>query len=230
MFEETVLESKNAWNENADFGDKKMGDDSNYFHCCIVRPGIEELLEVNQNDYILDVACGTGNFSQRIAEKGANVVAFDFSSKLIEHAKRRRKSYFNNIEFHECDATDYQQLMTLKKEKKYTKAVSCMAIMDIAEIKPLFQALYNMLDDNGVFVFATHHPCFARPEEKYITPCVHKGEAINGQPVMQNYYHRSMQDIFQICFDSGFVIDGFEEKSDDNKEIPVIIIVRARKR
>ncbi|OAA91619.1 class I SAM-dependent methyltransferase [Clostridium ljungdahlii] len=98
MFEETVLESKNAWDENADFWDERMGDNSNYFHCCIVRPGVEELLEVNKNDYVLDVACGTGNFSQRMAEKGAKVVAFDFSSKLIEHAKRRRKSYLNNKE------------------------------------------------------------------------------------------------------------------------------------
>lgn len=66
-----------------------------------------------------------------------------------------------------------------------------MLIMDIVEIKPLFQALYNMLDDNGVFVFSVSHPCFARPGGKYITPCVHKGEAINGRSVMQDYSYYS---------------------------------------
>lgn len=39
MFEETVLESKNAWDENADFLDERKGDNSNHFHCYIVRQG-----------------------------------------------------------------------------------------------------------------------------------------------------------------------------------------------
>ena len=43
------------------------------------------------------------------------------------------------------------------------------------------------------------------------------------------YYHRSLQDIFNLCFDTGFVIDGFYEECYFNKEIPDIIIVRAIK-
>ena len=31
--------------------------------------------------------------------------------------------------------------------------------MDITDIKPLFTAVYNLIEDNGVFVFATQHPC-----------------------------------------------------------------------
>lgn len=42
-------------------------------------------------------------------------------------------------------------------------------------------------------------------------------------------YHRSLQDIFNMCFDTGFVIDGFYEECYFNKEIPDIIIVRAKK-
>ena len=39
----------------------------------------------------------------------------------------------------------------------------------------------------------------------------------------------SLQDIFKLCFDTGFVIDGFYEECYFNKEIPDIIIVRAIK-
>lgn len=53
--------------------------------------------------------------------------------------------------------------------------------------------------------------------------------AIEGQPQKQCYYHRSLQDIFNLCFDTGFVIDGFYEECYFNKEIPDIIIVRAIK-
>ncbi|MDD7092355.1 MAG: class I SAM-dependent methyltransferase, partial [Christensenellaceae bacterium] len=47
--------------------------------------------------------------------------------------------------------------------------------------------------------------------------------AIEGQPKEQIYYHRSIQDIFNLCFRAGFVIDGFyEECFKTNKEIPKI--------
>ncbi len=47
-----------AWEVNVEFGDSYMGDESNYFHCDIVRPNVENLLEVNENDFVLDIACG----------------------------------------------------------------------------------------------------------------------------------------------------------------------------
>jgi len=101
--------------------------------------------------------------------------------------------------------------------------------MDISEIEPLLKAVYEMLKHNGVFVFSKHHPCFIKPQDKYITPCVHEGIAINGQPVLQLYYHRSLSILFQMCFNSGFVLDGFFEKVDDDNETPVIIILRLLK-
>ncbi|HHW98856.1 MAG TPA: class I SAM-dependent methyltransferase, partial [Firmicutes bacterium] len=91
-FKETVEESKAIWETNADFWDSYMGDESNVFHREIVRPPVEKLLQVQPGDYILDIACGTGNFSARMAEQGAEVVAFDFSEKMIAHAKKRRRA------------------------------------------------------------------------------------------------------------------------------------------
>ena len=133
------------------------------------------------------------------------------------------------IEFNVADATDEKSILKLEKDKPFTKAVSNMAVMDIADIRPLFKALYKLLPKDGIFVFATQHPCFTTLTEKYMTPHCSKGIAIEGQPKQQTYFHRSMQDIFNICFENGFIIDGFFEECYMNKEIPEIIIVRARK-
>lgn len=228
--EKTTEESLRAWELNADFWDAKMGDESNSFHRDVVRPYTEKLLDIKEGDYVLDVACGNGNFSQRLAEKGAKVVAFDYSPKLIEHAKRRRADVLDKVEFHVCDATDYEKLSGLKGESPFDKAVANMAVMDISDIEPLFKAVYDMLSEGGVFVFSTHHPCFTYPGEKYVSPSVHKGEAINGQPVLQNYYHRSMQEIFNVAFKAGFTIDGFFEETADDKERSIIMIVRLAKK
>ena len=83
----TNKESLQVWETNADYWDNKMGDNSNYFHRNLVRPNTEKLLNVKEGDFVLDIACGNGNFSQRLAQYGAKVVAFDYSTKLIEHAK-----------------------------------------------------------------------------------------------------------------------------------------------
>ena len=40
-----------------------MGDESNAFHREVVRPKVTDLLSPNPADYILDIACGNGNYS-----------------------------------------------------------------------------------------------------------------------------------------------------------------------
>ena len=222
-------ESKAIWNQNAEFWDCAMGDESNDFHREVVRPKVTELLNPDPTDYILDIACGNGNYSAYLAEKAVSVLAFDYSEKMVELAKKRQKRYADYIEFCVADATNETSLMALKRNKPFTKAVSNLAVMDITDIKPLFTSVYKLLEDNGVFVFATQHPCFVTLTEKYMTPHSYYDIAIEGQPQKQCYYHRSLQDIFNLCFDTGFVIDGFYEECYFNKEIPDIIIVRAIK-
>ena len=47
-------ESKKIWEENAQFWDNAMGDESNESHREVVRPKVTELLSPNPADYILD--------------------------------------------------------------------------------------------------------------------------------------------------------------------------------
>ena len=156
----SLEDSLEAWQTNAKFWDECMGDNSNQFHREVVRPKVNKLLDIQKDDYVLDIACGNGNYSAYLANQGVNVVAFDYSSKMIELAKKRQARYINKIEFHVIDATNKQSLMTLKKDIPYTKAVSNMAIMDIFEISTLFKCVNELLIENGTFVFATQHPCF----------------------------------------------------------------------
>lgn len=186
-------ESKKIWEENAQFWDNAMGDESNEFHREVVRPKVTELLSPNPADYILDIACGNGNYSSYLAQRGASVVAFDYSKKMIELAKRRQSQYAKQIEFCVADATDRKSILELKRNRAFTKAVSNMAIMDITDIEPLLMAVYELLQESGIFVFATQHPCFVTLTEKYMTPHSYYDIAIEGQPKEQIYYHRSIK-------------------------------------
>lgn len=251
----TTDESKKRWETNADFGDERMGEHSNRFHREIVRPSTEVLLDINEGEKILDIACGNGNFSKRLAELGARVTAFDYSANLVESAKKRCASYLDKIEFKVKDATNYNELVKLGEEG-FDKAVANMALMDIADINPLFNSVYKLLKPNGIFVFSVMHPCFQSPKMRkiietedlgskvetrsaiqifnYITPQCYEGNAIKGQPVPQLYYHRSLSELLEQSFNAGFVVSGIKEpvfSADTTEwtEIPPAIIIRLRK-
>jgi trans-aconitate methyltransferase len=65
--------------------------------------GVLELLAPEPGERILDVGCGTGHLTKKIAEAGAAVVGLDSSAEMIETA---RASY-PEIEFVVADAADF---------------------------------------------------------------------------------------------------------------------------
>ncbi len=219
-----------AWEKNAEFWDNYMGDESNYFHRDLVRPDVAKLLNIGPDDLVLDIACGNGNYSQYMARQGARIIAFDYSPKMIELALKRRADVLDKVSFNICDASNYDDLLKLKQSKPFTKAVANMAIMDIVDILPLFKAVYKMLAPNGVFVFASHHPCFTYENEDYFSNCINQGVAIEGQPVLQNYYHRTLSDILNLAFNQGFYLDRLYEIPFAGQKTPIIITVRLCKK
>ena len=55
----------------------------------------------------LDIGCGTGAFSRRLAERSDRVVALDLSPQMIQIARERSKCY-SNIKFQVADATTWE--------------------------------------------------------------------------------------------------------------------------
>lgn len=58
-------------------------------------------------DRILEVGCGTGAFSRRLARRSSRVVAVDLSPNMIEVAKKRSEDY-DNIDFQVADITKWE--------------------------------------------------------------------------------------------------------------------------
>jgi ubiquinone/menaquinone biosynthesis C-methylase UbiE len=56
---------------------------------------------------ILEIGCGTGEFSRLLARRAESVLAIDLSTQMIRHAQARSKLY-PNITFVESDATTYE--------------------------------------------------------------------------------------------------------------------------
>jgi hypothetical protein len=110
-----------------------------------------------------------------------------------------------------------------------------MALMDMADIAPLYAALGRLLKAGARFVFSVMHPCFntnattflAEWEDRegvpvttmavkvtgYLNPKPAKGFAVAEQPVPHYYFHRPLQVLLGAAFAAGFVLDGLEERA-----------------
>lgn len=88
-WKELIQDSKSRWKQNAEhwmiIWVKKVKSISPE----LIKPYTENLLSIKKGQTILDIACGNGNFSRRLVELGANVVAFAYSSKMVERAQER---------------------------------------------------------------------------------------------------------------------------------------------
>ena len=195
-------------------------------------PAIERFIELKAGDKVLDVACGNGLTSRRLAQLGAKVVAFDFSESMIQHAVERSQEHSEQIEYLVLDATDEKALLDLG-ENEFDAALCNMALFDMADIGPLFRALSRLIKPGGRFVFSILHPCFnsskvtrvAEQDDRdgkmvtvyslkvygYKTAVMSEGIALRDQPVPQPYFHRSFEEVVNIGFDQGFILDKFEE-------------------
>ena len=242
---ETVnRESTSTWEQIASWWDDYVGDDGNRTHRDLVAPAQERLLGLKRDETVLDVACGNGIFSRRMAQLGARVVAVDASETFIERAKGRTTENADRIDYRVVDATDADQLVALG-ERRFDAAVCAQALMDMATIKPLASALETMLRGGGRFVFTVPHPCFnmngakmvVEKEDRdgemvtaryvkvsqYMTPTSGLGIGMRGQPFPTPYFDRPMGMLFNTFFEAGFVFDGIEEPAagpDDVGENP----------
>lgn len=225
--------SRQRWEDNAGYWDDYMGELSNRWHRELIRPATERLLAVQEGDMVLDIACGNGNFSRRLVELGANVTAFDYSPTMIMRAKRRSTAYAERIVYTAADATKAEDWERIAAGGPFDSAVANMALMDIADIAPLIEALGRCLKPDGVFVFSIPHPCYQSPGARkayevedregevvarsvvhiasYTTPRSYESIGVKGQPVPHLMFHRPLSTYVRMFAEGGFLLDGMEE-------------------
>jgi 2-polyprenyl-3-methyl-5-hydroxy-6-metoxy-1,4-benzoquinol methylase len=227
-----AAEVRDIWDAKAAFWDEHMGE-GNAFQLEMIGPAVERLLAVRPGERILDVGCGNGVSSHRLARLGARVVAIDYSARLMELARSRSQDLADRIEYRLVDATDEEQLLALG-EGQFDALLCNMALMDMPVIDPLLRAGRRLLAPGGRFVFAVLHPAFhsnavrfctetetgedgievtrhAIKLSDYLVVPAGKGTAMRGEPVPNWYFHRPLHELLGAFFEAGFVLDGLEE-------------------
>lgn len=230
-FPEHLEEAVEIWDEISGWWDDKIGD-GNTAQDYLIEPMQERLLEMARGDKILDIACGAGRFTRRMANRGAKITAIDHSRVFIERARQRSTDYEDSIEFLVVNAADRDALMALPGAP-FDAAVCTMGIMDMAVITPLAEVLPRLLKPGGRFVFSVLHPAFNSDgtrntlereftdkgvEERfgvwvpdYLKTRAYRGIGIQGQPRAHWYFHRPIGELLGVFLNQGFTLTGLEE-------------------
>src|SRR5580658_1080433 len=74
-------EVQRIWDANADFWDERMAE-GNLTHRHLLAPTVERLLQLRRGEEVLEIACGNGQLSRRMADLGAQVLAVDLSEGM----------------------------------------------------------------------------------------------------------------------------------------------------
>jgi len=101
---------------------------------------------------ILDVGCGTGNFSIKLAKMGCEVVGIDLSEEMLKIAKDKTEKEALDITFHQMDGYN------LNFSNNEFDAVFSMAAFEfIKEPKKAYDEMYRVLKPGGHMLIGTIH-------------------------------------------------------------------------
>lgn len=128
----------------------QLMEDVNYDHWVNY---IEKIFEryMLQPRNIAELACGTGNITNRLAYRGYNVVAMDISEDMLSIAQEKARKMDVDVTYLNQDMKD----LILPTELDVILCV-CDGINYILETEHLlkvFQSVYRHLKDRGLFIF-----------------------------------------------------------------------------
>ena len=144
------------------------------------------LQEHNINDgLVLDLGCGTGTMTEKLASYGYDMIGVDNSIEMLNVAQeKKKKSNYDMLYLHQ-DMTEFELYGTVK-------AVVCVCdsinyILKKSELVQVFSLVNNYLDSGGLFIFDFN------TEYKYENIIGNRTIAENRSDksfIWDNYYHK----------------------------------------
>jgi len=104
-----IEEMKRYYETRAPWHDDYMGYESNEDMESLLRPIINILLPATIGKHVLEIGCGTGNWTQVLAKRATSIVAFDNSLGALEIARKKLVDC-SNVSLIQCDAYDLKKI------------------------------------------------------------------------------------------------------------------------
>lgn len=184
-------------------------------------PQLFKLIGNVKNKKVLNLGCGAGGHDKKLIDLGASeILGIDISHKMIDVAKQQNNN--DKIKYKVMSMNDIDQI-----DEKFDLVVSSLAIHYIQDYDTLCRKVYNLLENNGEFIFSHGHPMDSAAilndysdnfvvinEKKYFLLSDYNNE---GKRVSHWFvdgvetYHRNFSHLINGLIKAGFVIDEVKE-------------------
>ena len=144
------------WEELADWYDKKQGDIGDLWHRTLIDPTLLKVVGKSRGKEVLDLGCGNGYLSRKLAKGGAKVTAVDASPQMIRNAKAHDPKGLLTIRYVHSSAGRLKGVPS----SKFDVVVANMSLMDIEGAEDAVKEVSRVLKRSGRFVASISHPCF----------------------------------------------------------------------
>jgi len=118
-----------SWEEMAVWWDEAQGEEGDLWHRTLIDPTLLRVLGQVDGLKVLDLACGNGYLSRRLARSGAKVIGVDAAASIVELARSREEREPLGITYHVADAARLDML----EDGTFDVVLSNMALMDLPD-------------------------------------------------------------------------------------------------
>lgn len=173
-----------------------------------------------KNSRILDVGCGEGYLSRKLAQQGARVTGIDPSQALIQAAVKESHTQKLSLNHYLASAE------SIPEADSSFDVVVCNHIMtDVADPAPVLKELGRITKPGGKLIILMLHPCFytahsEREESNQPSSDLYFSTRVISQPFsvagitspaeVRNTF-RPLEQYTSAIFNGGFVITGLSE-------------------
>ncbi|MFC4735198.1 class I SAM-dependent methyltransferase [Bacillus daqingensis] len=109
---------------------------------------IRELLDVRDSARVMDAACGTGNYTQALANTGLQMTGVDVSGTMLDQAKEK----FPELTWEQADLSSMPF-----RSAQFDGAVCVLSIHHLPDLNAAFRTVHRVMKE-GRFVIFTSSP------------------------------------------------------------------------
>lgn len=146
---------RRSWNSAAEYWDDFIETGLDYARLNVHGPALIEACGPVKGLNVLDVGCGQGYFSRRLARLGAKVVGIDLAENMIDNARAHEQKNPLGIGYRVLDASEIGDVW---RPATFDLVTACMSLHDMPDPGRVLHACSKMLVNHGVMAFSVVHP------------------------------------------------------------------------
>jgi SAM-dependent methyltransferase len=182
------------------------------------RPATLSLLGDVAGKRVLDAGCGPGLYAEELVARGAEVVGFDASERMVELARERLRGRA------EVRRANLEESLAWLEDGSFDLVVSALAMDYVEDWGVPLSEFYRVLKSGGKLVFSVEHPTFKFVEQVYEGEGGYFETALGGiewtgfaERVWMPSYRRPLGAMVDAILGAGFVLGGMLEPRPDER-------------